>query len=110
MHQRLRRWSVNSSTFFMAVRAPPAAYSIGCNISVTQEFRTSPDNISSGQAAGPLQRAFPYRKDTPAFGLKPRQGGIIACAVPRDLVFPEFLPRCRPFEQMAVVSVPEAAV
>jgi hypothetical protein len=80
------------------------------NISIAEEFLAAGDYISNGKATGSFYRTFPYCENTPAFGLQLGQGNIIARPVPRNLVLPEFFPRCRPFEQMTTMPMPEAAV
>ena len=55
-------------------------------------------------------RTFPNDSASPPCGRKRLSGSGVHLPIARYLGAPEFLSRRRPFEEMAVVSMPEAAV
>src|SRR3546814_6617987 len=63
--------------------------------------------ITSGAT---FERTLPDRGHAPASIGQDSDGVLIICDVAADLLAPEVLPCRRPFEQMAVVPMPEAAI
>jgi hypothetical protein len=63
--------------------------------------------ITSGAT---FERTLPDRGHAPASIGQDSDGALIICDIAADLLAPEVLPCRRPFEQMAVVPMPEAAI
>jgi hypothetical protein len=60
------------------------------------------------QPSSALKRTFPHLSDAPASVRELLERSLVAPLVLRNLLSPKFRARRRPFEEMAVVTVPEA--
>lgn len=70
------------------------------------------DTVAHGRhvCTGSLESAFPDHGHAPAVCSQSRNLSCVPFRVARYLLSPELGPRCRPAKQVAIVSVPEAAV
>lgn len=67
-------------------------------------------NLLDGQTQTPLEAAFPNVRNTPAITSQMFADTSVTRDVARNLLTPELRARAWPFEQVAVMAMPEAAI
>jgi len=67
-------------------------------------------SVGEVQSGPTFQRALPDKRDAPATFEQDPDGTLIIHDIAADLLAPEIGPRRRPFEQMAIMLMPETAM